>query len=90
MSESWLPKMFSWIVPILGGDLLTRQIHHIFMWVFIIFTIIHVYLVFYHDYIERRGITSSMIGGWKFIEKEHLDELERLEEEEHEKVKSKS
>jgi len=86
MSDSWLPKLFSWIVPILGGDLLTREIHHIFMWVFILFTIVHVYLVFYHDYIERRGVTSSMIGGWKFIEKEHLDELEREEEEKKEKA----
>jgi len=45
--------------------------------VFIIFAIIHVYLVFYHDYIERRGVTSSMIGGWKFIEE---DVIERHEE----------
>jgi len=28
--------------------------------------LIHVYLVFYHDYVEGRGTTSSMIGGWKF------------------------
>jgi Ni/Fe-hydrogenase 1 B-type cytochrome subunit len=72
MSVSWFPKMFAWIVPLLGGDLLTRQIHHILMWVFIVFAMIHVYLVFYHDYIERRGVTSSMIGGWKFIEEEDL------------------
>jgi Ni/Fe-hydrogenase 1 B-type cytochrome subunit len=26
--------------------------------------------VFYNDYIERRGVTSSIIGGWKFIEEE--------------------
>jgi Ni/Fe-hydrogenase 1 B-type cytochrome subunit len=70
MSESWFPQLFAWIVPILGGDLMTRQIHHILMWFFIVFAIIHVYLVFYHDYIERRGVTSSMIGGWKFIEEE--------------------
>jgi Ni,Fe-hydrogenase I cytochrome b subunit len=37
------------------------------MWVFILFAIVHVYLVFYHDYIEKNGIASSMIGGWKFI-----------------------
>ena len=67
MSESWFPKLFAWIVPLLGGDLLTRNIHHILMWFFLIFGVIHVYLVFYHDYIERRGVTSSMIGGWKFI-----------------------
>ncbi len=72
MSNSWFPKLFAWIVPLLGGDMLTRQIHHILMWVFIVFALIHVYLVFYHDYIERRGVTSSMIGGWKFIEEEDI------------------
>jgi Ni/Fe-hydrogenase 1 B-type cytochrome subunit len=68
MSDSWFPKLFAWIGPILGGDLVTRQVHHLFMWIFIIFAIIHIYLVFYHDYVERRGVTSSMIGGWKFVE----------------------
>jgi Ni/Fe-hydrogenase 1 B-type cytochrome subunit len=38
------------------------------MWFFILFALVHVYLVFYHDYIERNGTTSSMIGGWKFQE----------------------
>ena len=74
MSDAWFPKMFAWIVPLLGGDEMTRHIHHILMWVFIIFSLIHIYLCFYHDYVERRGVTSSMIGGWKFIEKEHLEE----------------
>jgi len=70
MSQAFLPKMFAWVVPLLGGDLLVRFIHHVLMWFFIIFALIHVYLVFYHDYIERRGVTSSIIGGWKFIEEE--------------------
>lgn len=68
MSSSWFPKLFAWIVPMLGGDLHVRYLHHLLMWGFIIFAMIHVYLVFYHDYIERNGVTSSMIGGWKFIE----------------------
>jgi Ni/Fe-hydrogenase 1 B-type cytochrome subunit len=70
MSKSFLPRLFSWIVPLLGGDMHVRQIHHLMMWGFIIFALVHIYLVFYHDYIERRGVTSSMIGGWKFIEEE--------------------
>ncbi len=69
MSDSWLPHMFAWIVPLMGGDFAVRQWHHVMMWFFIIFSIIHVYLVFYHDYVEGRGIISSMAGGWKFIEK---------------------
>lgn len=68
MSKSALPKLFAWMVPLMGGDLMIRYIHHYLMWFFILFAIGHVYLVFYHDYIERRGITSSMIGGWKFVE----------------------
>jgi Ni/Fe-hydrogenase 1 B-type cytochrome subunit len=69
-SQAFLPKMFIWVVPLFGSDLTVRFIHHILMWFFIVFAMVHVYLVVYHDYIERRGETSSMIGGWKFIEED--------------------
>ena len=70
MSDAWLPHLFAWIVPLMGGDFAVRQWHHMVMWFFIIFTMVHVYLVFYHDYVEGRGVISSMAGGWKFVEKE--------------------
>ncbi|HEY8782245.1 MAG TPA: Ni/Fe-hydrogenase, b-type cytochrome subunit [Mucilaginibacter sp.] len=70
MSSWWLPKLFAWVPAMLGGDILTRQIHHELMWFFILFAVIHVYLVFYHDYVEGRGEISSMGGGFKFIEEE--------------------
>jgi Ni/Fe-hydrogenase 1 B-type cytochrome subunit len=70
MSKGWLPHLFHWVVPLMGGDFAVRQWHHLTMWVFILFAIIHVYLVFYHDYVEGRGVLSSMGGGWKFVEKE--------------------
>ena len=69
MSTAALPSLFAWIVPLMGGDFAVRQWHHAMMWFFIIFSMVHVYLVFYHDYIEARGVTSSMVGGWKFVEK---------------------
>jgi len=74
MSESWLPRLFAWVVPLMGGDFAVRQWHHAFMWFFVVFVIVHVYLVFYHDYVEGRGTTSSMVGGWKF---ERTDALGR-------------
>ncbi|MEJ2595438.1 MAG: Ni/Fe-hydrogenase, b-type cytochrome subunit [bacterium] len=80
MSEAWLPSLFAWVPALLGGDFATRDIHHIMMWFFILFAIVHVYLVIYHDYIEKNGVTSSMIGGWKFQEegkKERELELEK-------------
>jgi Ni/Fe-hydrogenase 1 B-type cytochrome subunit len=72
MSDSLFPRLFHWIVPLMGGDFAVRQWHHAFLWFFVIFTVIHVYLVFYHDYVEGRGTTSSMVGGWKFEREEHL------------------
>jgi len=70
MSDWWFPRLFAWVPSLFGGDMLTRQWHHITMWAFILFTFIHVYLVFYHDFIERKGTASSMIGGWKFVDKD--------------------
>ena len=66
MSDSFIPKLFAWIVPLMGGDATVRQWHHIFMWAFVVFAVIHVYLAMFHDYVEGRGEISSMVGGWKF------------------------
>jgi Ni/Fe-hydrogenase 1 B-type cytochrome subunit len=74
MGTWWLPKLFAWVPVLFGGDIMTRQIHHWSMWFFILFAVIHVYLVFYHDYVEGRGEISSMGGGWKFIEEEVFEE----------------
>lgn len=74
MSTSWwFPKLFAWVPSMFGGDIFLRQVHHATTWFFILFTVIHVYLVFYHDYVEGRGEISSMGGGWKFVEEEVFD-----------------
>ena len=80
MSSWWLPKMFDWVVPFFGGDFMVRNIHHTVMWLFIFFSMVHVYLVFYHDWLEGRGEVSSIFGGYKFVADERLkhapDEVE--------------
>ena len=58
-------------VGAIGSDYALRQWHYIAMWFFILFSVVHVYLVFYHDYVEGRGIISSMAGGWKFVERKN-------------------
>jgi len=69
LSPGWFPRLFAWVIPLLGGIQAVRQWHHLFTWVFVVFTMMHIYLSWYHDYLEGRGTISSMIGGWKFIEK---------------------
>ncbi|MBT8316470.1 MAG: Ni/Fe-hydrogenase, b-type cytochrome subunit [Lutibacter sp.] len=75
-SDWWFPNMFKWVSNMLGGDILTRYIHHILTWVFMAFAIIHVYLVLFHDYVEARGEASSMFSGFKFIRSERVKETE--------------
>jgi len=72
LSTTWFPKLFSWVPALLGGDFLTRQIHHIFMWLIIFIIIVHIYLVLFHDWLEGRGEVSSMISGFKFVRKERV------------------
>ncbi len=78
-SGAWFSSLFTWVPVVLGGDMATRTIHHILMWFFIIFAIIHVYLVFYHDYIDWNGTMSSIIGGWKFQEEGKEEREKELE-----------
>ncbi len=73
MSNSPAGRAFSWVSALMGSDQAVRQWHHAMLWFYVTFSLVHVYLVFYHDYIEGRGTTSSMVGGWKF-EKETRDE----------------
>lgn len=73
MSSSWIPKLFKWVVPLMGGDLVARRWHHMAMWAFILFVIIHVYIVFFHEYVEARGTSSSIFSGWKFRRKDELE-----------------
>ncbi len=84
MTDWWLPDLFAWVPGWLGGDFAVRNIHNAAMWFFIVFTIVHIYLVLFHDYVEGRGEVSSMTGGWKFIEEEEFH-VEKKEKEEFEK-----
>jgi Ni/Fe-hydrogenase 1 B-type cytochrome subunit len=77
MSDAWLPQLFSWVPYLFGGEFSLRLVHHICMWAFIIFAMIHIHLVIYHDVVEGRGETSSMVSGWKFIEEDTLEAEER-------------
>jgi len=78
-STWWFPKLFAWMPALFGGDYPLREIHHATMWLFAAFTIIHLYLVLYHDQFEGRGETSSMISGYKFMEEEIFEKKEKPE-----------
>ena len=41
----------------------------------------HIYLVFYHDWLEGRGEVSSMFGGFKFVREDRIKKHEEIIEE---------
>jgi Ni/Fe-hydrogenase 1 B-type cytochrome subunit len=65
MSDGWLPAWFRWVSPLFGGDMLLRQWHHLAMWAFIVFLILHVYLVALNESKEHQGLYRSIVTGWK-------------------------
>lgn len=71
-SLAWFPQLFTWVTPLFGSEYNLRIFHYAALWLFVVFTIVHVYLVFYHDYVEGHGVISSIVGGWKFMEKNQM------------------
>lgn len=68
MSRAWIPQLFAWVAPLMGGDAGLRLWHHTAMWGLLLFAMVHVYLVIFHDVVESRGELSSMVGGSRFVE----------------------
>lgn len=69
MSQGWMASLFGWVVPLMGGDHMVRIWHHMGLWFFVVFLLVHIHLSAYHDYVEATGTISSMFGGWKFVRK---------------------
>ena len=67
MSDAWLPQLFAWVVPMMGGDAHVRIWHHLATWFFVVFTGIHIYLSVFHDVVEAEGEISSMVSGTKYF-----------------------
>jgi Ni/Fe-hydrogenase 1 B-type cytochrome subunit len=55
-----------WMLSIIGPQTV-RLLHHIVMWLLIVFTAIHVYIGWYLDIAEKNGVMGSIFGGYKFI-----------------------
>ncbi|MEW5963598.1 MAG: Ni/Fe-hydrogenase, b-type cytochrome subunit [Pseudomonadota bacterium] len=63
---SWQHTYFSsWVIPLFGQSQDVHTWHHLGMWVFICFVIIHVYAAVREDIMSRQSIMSSMFSGWR-------------------------
>ncbi len=68
--DSWVFGAFtSWVMPLLGYSQNVHTLHHLCMWVLIVFTIAHVYMVVREDICSGETVISTMINGWRVAKK---------------------
>ncbi|MDP4105128.1 MAG: Ni/Fe-hydrogenase, b-type cytochrome subunit [Bacillota bacterium] len=63
--QSFWAKLFAWVPVVFGNSYSIRSWHHLTAWAFMLFILIHVYMVLRDDYLERNGEVSSMFTGYK-------------------------
>ena len=51
-----------------------RVIHHLSMWLILAIALFHVYSCILVDHIERNGLLSSIVSGFKFLSHEEIVE----------------
>jgi Ni/Fe-hydrogenase 1 B-type cytochrome subunit len=66
--------LFGWVIPLLGGSFRTHMWHHLFAWGFVVFLILHLYLVLFGSVRYKNGLLSSMISGDKFFREGDLEQ----------------
>jgi Ni/Fe-hydrogenase 1 B-type cytochrome subunit len=63
---SWQFKLFtSWLQPLVGDSQQLHTYHRLGMWYLVIFSIVHIYMVFREDIFSKETVISTMINGWR-------------------------
>ncbi|TCZ78242.1 Ni/Fe-hydrogenase, b-type cytochrome subunit [Paenibacillus albiflavus] len=78
--ESWFGQMFAWVPMIFGSSFTIRSWHHLVAWAFIIFIVIHIYMAYREDWIERNGTMSSIFTGYKSEKKQAIEPHDKQSE----------
>lgn len=66
-------QVFAFLVPLFDGLQMARLIHHVGMWIVLIFAVLHIYFVLLSSIIEHVGIFDSIFSGYKFMPEEEVD-----------------
>ena len=61
--------MGGWVLGIVSSPIL-RLIHHLAMWLLLIFAAVHLYIAWLNDIAEKQFVMSSIFGGYKGLDEE--------------------
>ncbi len=60
----------SWGVALFGSQQMARLVHYFLFWLFLIFILVHVYLVIWNEIFGSEALISSIFSGYKFLPKD--------------------
>ena len=67
-TDTWWFAAFGWVIFALGGNsFVVHTVHHVGMWVIIVFTLVHIYAAIREDVLSRQSLVSTMISGWRYF-----------------------
>lgn len=66
-------QVFRFLVPLFDGLQVARLIHHIGMWIVLIFAVAHIYFVLLSSVVEHIGTFDSIFSGFKFMPERKVD-----------------
>jgi Ni/Fe-hydrogenase 1 B-type cytochrome subunit len=67
-------RWFAELLPIFGGAQTARWLHHVGMWVLIVFVVQHVYSAWLTSRVEKNGTMDSIFTGYKFVPRDEARE----------------
>ena len=67
---SWM-AWFGWVFVLFGDAQAVRTVHHVMMYVFILFSIAHIYMSFREDVMGGATTLSSMSTGLRMFKEDH-------------------
>jgi Ni/Fe-hydrogenase 1 B-type cytochrome subunit len=70
---SWQYKLFGWVFSLFPNSQDVHTLHHLGMWVIVLFAIIHIYAAVREDIMSRQSIISTMISGERMFKDEADD-----------------
>ncbi len=68
----WGKLLGGWTIALFGSEYNVHFWHHVVAWIIAIFVIVHVYMVFFNDFIAKEGELSSMSAGVKYFPEGHV------------------
>lgn len=61
--DSLVARTFGWVIPLFGQSQDVHTWHHLGMYIFVLFVMVHIYVAIREDIMSRQSIVSTMISG---------------------------